>query len=1177
MKIREIDIENFGIFTDRHFDFGETPFQLIHGPNEAGKSTLLQLLRQLLFGFPTRSPYQFETHSGEMAARALIDVADGRRISFRRRKGRSSTVVGEVEGTTQKIDEPALNSILSNANIDLYQHVFGFSLSELSRGEESLKHANLNEAMFGGSLGSPSNLQELQKSLENEAVGLFNPKAVKPVVNSLLREIRNRNSEIKEATLKPREFEDKEKAFREAEELVAELSNSREGAEKQRAHLERLCHSVEPWLTRKSVQEELDTIDIPDGITAASGAQLERLQTELRRASASFDAAAKELVETQQNLSELQLAPEFVVAEPQIRSLEKDVSRIKRDLEQAPLLQSQSRTILTQVRSRLCELNSAWDVDYLDTFRSSLEQREKLDELATRSSELEKWRAELAARKPDLQKRVTEATTRLAELVNVQPVTEFDGILEQESAYRATITSLEEATETQASLRSQLTVLRKRLTPVLSNPDLSDDELSELPVPLESLLRDFLDRHKFAETACANAAAKREQVLESLKSRQRELAAKTAEDQAPDRLQLEGQRERRDAGWNLIRRKFLSEFGPETDNSSIDQELENWAGDSTEVLPDLYEREVSETDRQADDRQAKAQFVAICDRLLIEINQLEDSLAEATGERDAHLTKQQEVSREWNALLVSFGARPHPPEVILEWQRSFDTWLEIRTKLTTSQSRLQRLSEQTAEFETLLAAHSIDDSEDSTAESSINQQLAMIRQRSDETKAAALERRQIEKSLPADQNALQSLDKEMSQLDEQQEAWTDEWSNLLAEYGFPADWSVRIASKILQGLYDARQDYEKSQTLAKQAEVLQEDIAQFQEAARKVCLEISPGLCGFPLTDMVSRLSERLSQATQAERDQTSLRRDEQRFTQQLETCQQEVAEFTNAINLLLKAAGISTTDEFQVVAQQALRQQELLAERTALTRDLKRTAGVEDFDLFLRELEDSDTDTLPLKLAEAQRAHREIELRRDEALRLETEARNAWQSMDGISKAAALQLEQEGSYAQLGSAVDRFAPLVLAQTMLKRAVERFEKDHQPAMLAEVGKLLSRMTAGRYIGIRRRLDEAGTMQVEQQNGKLKTPSQLSTGTREQLYLAIRLAYVQHYCHESEPLPLIMDDILVNFDEQRAQNTLEVLFDLPSSIQILFLTCHDHMAKTVEKMRPDLVSIELSRA
>jgi len=87
------------------------------------------------------------------------------------------------------------------------------------------------------------------------------------------------------------------------------------------------------------------------------------------------------------------------------------------------------------------------------------------------------------------------------------------------------------------------------------------------------------------------------------------------------------------------------------------------------------------------------------------------------------------------------------------------------------------------------------------------------------------------------------------------------------------------------------------------------------------------------------------------------------------------------------------------------------------------------------------------------------------------------------------------------------------------------------------------------------------MFVEQLNGKLKTLNQLSTDTREQLYLAIRLAYVQQYCLESKPLPLILNDILVNFDEHRAKNTLHVLFD---HIQVLFLTFHEHMAELVRK-------------
>ena len=54
-----------------------------------------------------------------------------------------------------------------------------------------------------------------------------------------------------------------------------------------------------------------------------------------------------------------------------------------------------------------------------------------------------------------------------------------------------------------------------------------------------------------------------------------------------------------------------------------------------------------------------------------------------------------------------------------------------------------------------------------------------------------------------------------------------------------------------------------------------------------------------------------------------------------------------------------------------------------------------------------------------------------------------------------------------------------------------------------------------------------------------------------------------------------DDILVNFDEQRARNTLEVLFGLPDQIQVLFLTCHEHMTELVRKLRPDVVPIELA--
>ena len=112
--------------------------------------------------------------------------------------------------------------------------------------------------------------------------------------------------------------------------------------------------------------------------------------------------------------------------------------------------------------------------------------------------------------------------------------------------------------------------------------------------------------------------------------------------------------------------------------------------------------------------------------------------------------------------------------------------------------------------------------------------------------------------------------------------------------------------------------------------------------------------------------------------------------------------------------------------------------------------------------------------------------------------------------------------------------------------------------------------------ILRKLDDKGTLLIEQKGGDLKEPSSLSTGTREQLYLAIRLAFVMHYCRDSEPLPLVMDDVLVNFDDRRARQTLDVLIERSREVQILFLTCHRHVTELVHEALPGIEPILLSQ-
>ena len=162
-----------------------------------------------------------------------------------------------------------------------------------------------------------------------------------------------------------------------------------------------------------------------------------------------------------------------------------------------------------------------------------------------------------------------------------------------------------------------------------------------------------------------------------------------------------------------------------------------------------------------------------------------------------------------------------------------------------------------------------------------------------------------------------------------------------------------------------------------------------------------------------------------------------------------------------------------------------------------------------------------------------------------------------------------------LAADVDRYMPLVYARHLLNSAVTRFEKEHQPEMIETVSRLLSQMTGGKYTQFDRSSGSKQNLLVRQPNGVEKTPEQLSTGTREQLYLAIRLAYVVHYCQKNQPLPIIIDDVLANFDHQRQRQTLQALASISKSVQVLFFTCHRELVEIARGVLPGLVPINLA--
>jgi len=123
-----------------------------------------------------------------------------------------------------------------------------------------------------------------------------------------------------------------------------------------------------------------------------------------------------------------------------------------------------------------------------------------------------------------------------------------------------------------------------------------------------------------------------------------------------------------------------------------------------------------------------------------------------------------------------------------------------------------------------------------------------------------------------------------------------------------------------------------------------------------------------------------------------------------------------------------------------------------------------------------------------------------------------------------------------------------------------FERTGQPAALADACSLFSRLTGGRYRSIWAPLGERRLLVGDEQGRSFPLQS-LSRGTREQLLLAVRLAVVGDLARHGTSLPLILDDVIVNFDDERAGAAIELLAELAQAgQQVLFFTCHQHLAR-----------------
>lgn len=136
-----------------------------------------------------------------------------------------------------------------------------------------------------------------------------------------------------------------------------------------------------------------------------------------------------------------------------------------------------------------------------------------------------------------------------------------------------------------------------------------------------------------------------------------------------------------------------------------------------------------------------------------------------------------------------------------------------------------------------------------------------------------------------------------------------------------------------------------------------------------------------------------------------------------------------------------------------------------------------------------------------------------------------------------------------------KWLELAVAKQLLVETIEQYKAERLPKVMKQVIEYFRILTNGEYIDISFKNDDY--MVVERKDRTIFSPSELSQGTKEQLYIAFRFSLVS-VLKEAIPFPIIIDDAFVNFDHKRRAAVIKLLEKMSSDTQVLFFTCHEYM-------------------
>ncbi len=1162
MTIVEFHLHAFGHFTDFHFDYSrmEHGIHLIYGDNEAGKSTALRGLRAALFGIPVQSPDNFLHDYERLLLGVRLHQRNGDELAFLRRKGRKNTL---LTTDRQPLPDQALQVYLQGVNEEMFMMQFALDHEALVQGGENLlkDRGEVGEALYSAGLGNIDVRAALSK-LEAETDELFKPNAQIPIINKSLSEWRDCKESIRRLSLDRRDYEDHLEQLKTAriarETVVAQLTAMRQDDRR----LERIQKAL-PWITeRKQLQikiAELDqegpTPDLPSNFTegrVALIAQLDSLRSGL-------EERRQKKLELQHEITDLEIAIPASILENQgtITDLQKRLGSYQKAAHDLPKITAKLNSLDAEIAKSLAPLHLPHEDTTMDRLRLSQAQEARIKALAQQKREIQEQFDGSQKEEHKLNLKIAQVQT---ELDQIPPPQEL-------SALRAAVRAAHKAGEPEKEWEQLERTLKSKISKL--NGEMKRlglwsgtlENLALLAVPsLETVDRyseSFSQAEHYANDL-QQQSAERQRVLEDCN---RELLVLQLSGAVPTESDLEQKRGERDHEWQQLRSHWL-ESKPQPVADMPDGVKDQRKADDFELL-------IREADDLADRLRREAERVNRQATLIGLQEQTRQALADITNKRQQIEGDLAGEKNNWQELWQPLGIDPLPPREMRSWIDRQARIIQQYAQLTSDHEHEKELRERITALKTSLQAAL----QDLNLIIDMNGTLDAILECAESELKNREENRQRHQGLMRNCEThkleLESTRETIRQCEEKVMQWRQEWQVVLKWLPYGEDATV---DEVMAGIAELRELCGKNDDAGEQRKRklgIQRDADDFIADVKKAAATLAPEINSNDCEVIVPELYEKLNTAIEIRARRKELQKQIADIERDISRDEHLIQEDEATLNRLCQLAGTADPLQLAVVEHRAAARQEHQKRIKELEQLLIHESGGLTLSEFILQAESESSDAIPDKRTELQRQIAELEQQRTTYDTTVGSVSNQLKTMESGGQAAREAEKAQTLQAHIIANSERYLRLKLAALVLRLEIDRYRAENQDPLLQRAGVLFQRLTLGSFASLSTDFDRQDhpILVGLRPDGKSIKVDGMSSGTRDQLYLALRLASLEKYLAANEPMPFIVDDILLNFDDVRAAATLEVLSETARHTQLLFFTHHSRLVELAQKHIP----------